>query len=157
MALHAQTNDATAAQGLTYGLMQGTQVLTLDGELPVEFLEPGDRILTRAGSRRLKSVEVSLVRNARMMRLGASTLGRERPDEDLLLPAAQPVLVRDWRAKALAGTAQAMIAVSRLADGEYIRSEIVDEARIFTLGFEEEVVIYAGGLEIGCQMQTARA
>lgn len=157
MALHAQTNDQTMTQGVTYGLMQGTPVLTLDGELPVEFLEPGDRILTRAGSRRLTSVEVSIVRNARMMRVGASTLGRERPEEDLLLPAAQPVLVRDWRAMALAGTAQAMIAVSRLADGEYIRGEIVDEARIFTLGFEEEVVIYAGGLELGCPRDSVRA
>lgn len=157
MAHQAQTKASAASQGLTYGLLQGTPVLTLDGELPVEFLEPGDRILTRAGSRRLKSVEVSIVRNARMMRVGASTLGRERPEEDLLLPASQPVLVRDWRAKALAGTAQAMIAVSKLADGEYIRGEIVAEARLFTLGFEEEVVIYAGGLELGCPMETVRA
>lgn len=156
MALRANAKKNAMTSGLTYGLALGTKVLTLDGELPVEFLEPGDRILTRSGSRRLISVEVSLVKNARMMRVGASTLGRERPEEDVLLPAAQPVLVRDWRAKAMAGSSQAMIPISRLADGEFIRGEIVAEVRLFALAFEEEVVVYAGGLELVCPKEAIR-
>ena len=58
---------------------------------------------------------------------------------------------------AFAGTDQALIAASRLTDGEYIRGEILDSARIFTLGFDEDAVIYAGGLELECSAVTAAA
>ncbi|MEX5729306.1 putative cupin superfamily protein [Rhodovulum iodosum] len=34
----------------------GTIVLTMDGALPVEFLSPGDRIVTRAGARVLRDI-----------------------------------------------------------------------------------------------------
>ena len=39
-------------------MLAGTMVRTLDGLIPVEFLTPGDRIVTRAGARRLTSVSV---------------------------------------------------------------------------------------------------
>ncbi|SDE83994.1 hypothetical protein SAMN04488117_101426 [Celeribacter baekdonensis] len=39
------------------GLPMGTEVMTADGILPVEYLEPGDRIITRAGMRRLRDID----------------------------------------------------------------------------------------------------
>jgi hypothetical protein len=39
------------------GLPVGTVVLTLDGALPVEFLNEGDRIVTRAGMRLLRRID----------------------------------------------------------------------------------------------------
>ena len=131
-------------------MLVGTPVLTLEGELPVEFLSPGDRILTRSGARRLKQVEVTVVQNARVVRVAHGTLGVDRPSEDVTVSAGQEILVRDWRAKALFGAPQAMIAAARLVDGEYIRAEVVAEARFFSLSFEDDAVIYAGGLELAC-------
>lgn len=131
-------------------MLAGTPVMTMEGELPVEFLQPGDRIVTRSGLRHLKQVEVSLVRNARVVQIAHSTLGIDRPCADVTVSAAQQILVRDWRAKAFCGTDMAMIAASKLADGEYIRRLMVAEARFFTLSFDEDVVIYAGGLELAC-------
>jgi hypothetical protein len=131
-------------------IMVGTPVLTLEGELPVEFLQPGDRILTRSGARKVAQVEVTVVHNARVVRISHGTLGVDRPTEDVTVSAGQQILIRDWRAKAMFGTAQAMIAASRLVDGEYIRAETVAEARFFTLSFEDDAVIYAGGLELAC-------
>jgi hypothetical protein len=154
MAQHKTDAAVSIDLGLTNGMMQGTKVLTLDGDIPVDFLEIGDRILTRSGCRELKSIEVSVVKNARMVRIGASTLGQERPEEDILVPANQKILVRDWRAIAFAGTKQAMISAIRLTDGEFIRGEMVHSARIYALGFEDEVVIYAGGLELACNAVT---
>jgi Hint domain len=133
-----------------HGMAMGTQVLTMDGALPVEFLTPGDRIVTRMGSRKLTSIEVTIVENARVIRLAADTLGVDRPMEEICVSPDQPILVRDWRAKAMAGTATAMIAAARLVDGEYIRMETVAEMRFYTLRFAEDVVIYAGGLELSC-------
>lgn len=149
-----QSNSKQATQWALVDKLQamlvGTHVMTMDGELPVEFLQPGDRILTRSGMRRLKQVEVSLVRNARVVRISHSTLGIDRPCADMTVSAAQEILVRDWRAKAFCGTDTAMIAASKLADGEYIRRLMVAEARFFALSFDEDVVIYAGGLELAC-------
>ncbi|MBW6417735.1 Hint domain-containing protein [Celeribacter sp. PS-C1] len=39
------------------GLPLGTKVMTADGILPVEYLEPGDRVITRAGMRRLLGID----------------------------------------------------------------------------------------------------
>ena len=36
----------------------GTVIYTLEGALPVEFLSPGDRIITRNGARHLRHVSV---------------------------------------------------------------------------------------------------
>lgn len=131
-------------------VLSGTPVLTLDGEMPVEYLQPGDRVLTRAGMRRLTELRVNLVQNARMVCISHETLGVDRPSEDLLVSAGQMVLVRDWRARALAGVPAALFPASRLVDGEYIRSQTLPEARLYTLVFEEEAIIYAGGLELVC-------
>lgn len=150
----AQVQSTAAAPGTAQAPLQamlaGTSVLTLEGELPVEFLQPGDRVLTRAGMRRLKQVEVSVVQNARVVCIAHGTLGVDRPAEDVMVSAAQQILVRDWRAKAMFGTNSAMIPAAKLADGEYIRGLTVAEARFFTLSFDEDAVIYASGLELSC-------
>ncbi|MFN3280301.1 MAG: Hint domain-containing protein [Tabrizicola sp.] len=125
-------------------------VRTLDGLIPVEFLAPGDRIVTRAGARRLASVSVVARKQANLVRIKASTMGHDRPDQDLLLSPGQPVLIRDWRAKALYGVPVAAIPAARLADGEFVCLETHCNARLFTLRFDEDEVIYAEGLELAC-------
>jgi hypothetical protein len=148
----AQASSSAVAPTLTslMAVVTGTPILTLNGELPVEMLQPGDRILTRAGARRLKQVEVTVVRNARVIRISQDTLGVDCPTEDLTVSAGQAILIRDWRAKAMFGKPQAMVPAARLADGAYIRAETLAEARFFSLSFEEDAVIYAGGLELAC-------
>ena len=39
------------------GLPLGSKVLTADGLLPVEYLEPGDRVITRAGMRQVLGID----------------------------------------------------------------------------------------------------
>ena len=113
-------------------------------------LAPGDRVITRSGAKVLKAIEVVVVRDAAMVRISVSALGHDRPEGDLYVAPSQPILVRDWRAKALYGRAVTMIEAQRLADGDYIRREMVAEVRLFTLRFEREEVVYASGLELAC-------
>lgn len=40
-------------------LSEGTIIYTMDGALPVEYLVPGDRIITRSGAQLLTGLEVS--------------------------------------------------------------------------------------------------
>lgn len=150
LTLTFDTAEAIVESAPLQGITAGTTVLTLEGELPVQFLSTGDRIITRSGAKVLKDVEVAVVRDAAMVRISASALGHDRPEEDMFVAPAQPILVRDWRAKALYGKEAAMVEAQRLADGEYIRKELVAEVRLFTLRFEREEVVYAGGLELAC-------
>lgn len=141
---------AVQETALTQGITAGTTVLTLEGELPVQFLAPGDRVITRAGARVLKGIAVSVLQDAQMVRISASALGHDRPEDDVFVAPGQPILVRDWRAKALYNRNAAMVEAQRLVDGDYIRKEVVAEVRLFTLYFEQEEVLYAGGLELAC-------
>ena len=55
----------------------------------------------------------------------SDSLGVGKPADDVLVAADQPILIRDWRAKALFG--------------------------LFALHFDAPAVIFAGGLELACQ------
>lgn len=154
---HVRGQALQACRIPSAALAAGTGVLSLAGELPVEFLEPGDRIITRSGARILRSVEVTVVQNARVIRLSPHVLGANRPGADLVVAPDQPILIRDWRAQALYGAAQALVPAARLADGEYIRAETLAEVRLYTLRFDADEVIYAGGLELACPAETVAA
>lgn len=129
-------------------LAAGTPVLTLEGIMPVDQIVPGNRIVTRAGSVPVSDVTSTLVETPEMVRVSPSALCDPRPDDDMLLPADQPVLVRDWRARAMFGASQAMVPVRRLIDGQYIRPEPVAPIRMWRLCMPRAVVIYAGSLEV---------
>jgi hypothetical protein len=132
------------------GVASGTRIRTLDGILPVEYLTPGDRIVTRAGARRLMSLSATSRRVADLVCIRAGTLGHDRPDSDLWLAPRQRLLIRDWRARALYGRDVAAIPASRLIDDEFIFRAARREQRLFTLRFQDDEVIWAEGLELAC-------
>lgn len=154
---HNQFSGPAPALKQAGGLVAGTPVMTMDGELPVDYLIPGDRILTRSGMRKLTAISVRVDHNVAMVRIGSGTLGHDRPCVDTLVPLHQLILIRDWRAQALYGAPQALVAAGRLADGTHIAVETVDEVRVFLLEFADDVVIYAGGLELACMQATVNA
>lgn len=135
----------------TCGMVAGTTVLTLSGAMPVEFVAPGDRMITRAGARTVMAVDIAVVKDARVIRVREGVLGKDRPEADTMVAPKQPVLIRDWRAKAMVGLDQAVMTAERLVDGTYISAELLHEARIVTLRFAEPQVIFAAGLELGCE------
>ena len=138
--------DAVALQS---GLPAGTVVLTAEGELPVEHLMAGDRVITRtSGMAVLRAVEVSEGAVA-MVRIMAGSLGHTRPDRDMRLGPDTPVHIRDWRAQALFGTPTAMIPAARLVDGEFVAVEAAAPVRLYRLVFDRAQVVYADGLEVG--------
>lgn len=145
---------AAARPAPATGLFAGTRVLTLEGELPVEFLAPGDRIVTRSGARTLRRITARQAAPAEVIRIAAGSLGHDRPEAALTIGPAQPVLVRDWRARALFGAAQATVAAERLVDGSYIQRATLADAQLLTLEFDRAETIYAGGVELACPAVT---
>jgi hypothetical protein len=131
------------------GLCAGTTILTLDGELPVEHLSVGDRVISRtSGTAVLRDIIVT----EQMMtpiRIKAGSLGHTRPDRDMIVSPDAQLHIRDWRAEALFGTPTAMVPASRLIDGEFVAEETTRVMTLFRLVFDRAQIIYADGMEIG--------
>lgn len=130
------------------GIAQGAEVLTLDGALPVEYLMPGDRVITRTGARKIVRIHVTTLRGP-MIAIRPGSLGHNRPERQLLLAPQTRVMLRDWRAMALYGAKTVMVPVSRLADGEFIAPVAGAEVQLFSLEMECPEVIYVDGVEVG--------
>ena len=130
------------------GLCEGTQVMTLDGNLPVEYLAAGDRVVTRNGARTLRHVARRALTDCPILvRRGA--LGPGRPAADMYLAPDQGVHLRDWRARVLCGSDQRAVPVSRLRDGKHIVwGAQPREMRVYELEFTHQQVIYAEGVEV---------
>jgi len=153
---HVAAEDAGARVAPVRGIAAGTVVLTLDGALPVDFLSPGDRIVTREGMRILREVRVHRYSGPAIC-VKAGALGHDRPEQDLVLPETTPVLIRDWRPEALFGVPQAEVEIARLADGEFIAPTRALSMRLYELRFDTAQVVYAEGLELACEAVEAEA
>ena len=130
------------------GLQADSIILTLQGERPISDLAVGDRVITRdSGTALVRSVRSHKV-TTRAVRILAGSLGHTRPECDVTLPAGQPVLVRDWRARALFNVRQAMVAAHRLIDGEFITDAGEQEMTLYELEFEAPHILYVDGLEV---------
>ncbi|MBD3787361.1 MAG: Hint domain-containing protein [Sphingomonadales bacterium] len=137
------------------GLAQGTRVLTLDGALPVEYLSPSDRVVTRGGMRLLRAVQVTQARGP-LLRVAAGTLGHDRPEKPLLVGARAQVLLRGWRAQAMFGQREALVGLARLVDGVNVCRVAGEGRRLFTLHFDMAEVLYAEGVEIGARVASVK-
>ncbi|MGR3365286.1 MAG: Hint domain-containing protein [Maritimibacter harenae] len=134
------------------GLGIGTQVMTTDGAIPVEFLCPGDGIVTRdAGVMRLKDIAVRTLPMAQLVRVRPSVLDELGDGRDIVLAARQKLLIRDWRARAMFGTRAALVEARRMADGAYV-TRLGGRApmRVFQLTFADgrHLVQIGGGLTV---------
>lgn len=137
--------DASLIAG---GVPLGSTILTMAGEMPVEHVMPGDRVITRdKGSSVVRNVQRRKIR-CKAVKILAGSLGDTRPECDVVLPAEQPVLVRDWRAKALFGQREATVRAGALIDDEYITSLGEVELEVIALVFDEAHVLYVDGLEV---------
>ena len=139
--------DAPLAR-IEAGLPTGTPTLTMDGELPVDHLSPGDRIVTRdGGAAVLRSVGLSRGWIA-PIEVARGCLGHDRPDRAVLLAPETLVHLRDWRAQVLFGADSIDVPAHRLIDGRHVRALEGREVTLVTLGFDAPRIVYAAGLEV---------
>ena len=130
------------------GLLQGTTLLTLEGEMPVEFINVGDKVITRdSGITKIEHIQRS-TRMVRTISVAAGSLGHQRPERDAILAGDQMCLIRDWRAQALFSADRALIAAHTLVDGEFIRDLGMQEQTLIQLFCDGPHILYADGLEV---------
>lgn len=130
------------------GILTGTTIRTPDGEVPIEDLSPGDLVTTRnSGAVSLIAVEWDTVFE-QTVEFTPGAIGRDIPQTDLLLPASQPILLRDWRADVIFGQPQAIAPAGLLVDHGLILDRGEQELNLHRLVFERDQIIYAAGLEL---------
>lgn len=72
-----RNNTSSAfAPNMAKGLVAGTRVMTLDGELPVQFLTVGDLLITRSGTKRLRAVTKREVLRTELVEIPAGRIAR---------------------------------------------------------------------------------
>ena len=136
-------------------LAAGTVVWTADGAIPVEYLTPGDRIVTRSSGYATLIEAASLTAVLPLVRIAAHGLGRQRPDCPVTLPADQAILLRGPLAQDLAGRSMAIRpAAALVASG---RAEVLGTraCALVSLQLERGDILYASGLEIAAALITA--
>jgi len=143
-----QTGQFAPFASRDIGLLQGTALLTLEGEMPVEFVNIGDKLITRdSGIARVEHIQRS-TRLVHTIALAAGSLGHTRPERDACLAGDQMCLIRDWRAQAMFGADRALVAARTLVDGEFIRDLGMQEQTLFQIFCDGPHILYADGLEL---------
>lgn len=107
-----------------------TMVMTTQGEVPVEWLATGHRVITRDhGAQPILWLGRVRVRGSDLIRapllgpleIAKGALGPERPNHPLLLSRAHRVLVEGPLVELNLGTGEALAQIDDLADGDFVR------------------------------------
>lgn len=133
---------------LDTGLIKGAVLRTLEGDMPVEFLSVGDKLITRdTGISKVQHIQRT-TRDVRVIGFAAGSLGDTRPEHDAHLAGDQMVLVRDWRARAIFNADRALVAARTLVDGEFVTDLGLQETTLFQIFCDGPHILYADGLEV---------
>lgn len=136
----------------------GTQILTPAGNVNIETLVAGDRVVTRDhGVQRIRWVGTTSVGAKRiatnphlrpiLIRKGA--LGHDLPESDLRVSRQHRILVRDWRAEVLFGAEAGVLvpAFTLCNDHSIVPENQTAPLTYIHIAFDNHEVIYAEGVE----------
>lgn len=133
----------------------GTLIRTADGNIPVESLKPGDRVLTLdhgyqeirwIGAKKLPAVSLMLNPNLRPVRIRKNALGEGQPARDLEVSPQHRIMIRSSIAQRMFGCMEVLVSAKSLLEVDGI--EVVEDmapVEYFHLLFDSHEVIYANG------------
>jgi len=149
--------DCGAAQDAVVCFTSGTRIATEQGAVPVETLRGGDRILTKdngpqeliwTGGRRLSGARLHAMPQLRPVRLRASALGVDVPDDELIVSPQHRIVVRGPVARALFNTDEVLACARDLVND---RTIVIDrqlrQVSYVHLMLDAHQVVFANGVE----------
>lgn len=136
----------------------GTMILTPKGEVAIETLVAGDRVVTRdhgvqairwIGSTELAPVMLDLNKNLRPILIKKGALGTDLPSQDLRVSRQHRILVRDWRAEMMFGSEGGVLvpAFTLCNDSSIIEERPKDIVTYIHMAFDNHEIVYADGVE----------
>ncbi len=124
-------------------VIQGTRLWTADGEIPVEYLNPGDRVITRLGGmQRIAAIE-SLTAVVPLVRIMAGALSKTRPEAPITLLATQAL-----RLGGRGGSGPRTLRAWDLVAEDRAFDLGPAPASLFHIHLPETDTLYAGGIEL---------
>ena len=136
----------------------GTRILTPNGQVAIEDLDVGDRVITRdhgvqtirwIGATKLSAGYVAAMPSLRPILIRKGALGENQPEQDMRLSRQHRVLVRDWRAEVMFGVEGGVLvpAFSLCNDKTVIEEKPTKDVVYIHMAFDDHEVIYADGIE----------
>ena len=141
------------------GLAAGVQLRTPCGPRRVEFVRPGDMIVTRDNGlqpvrlvwrRQVTSRHMRLGASCAPIRLKARVLGPMMPRQDLLLARDHRLLVPGWRLVGWPDDRPALVAagdIAGMSDGAYV-DRSCEELTLYHFVFDTPQVLNANGMPV---------
>jgi hypothetical protein len=136
----------------------GTRLRTDRGEIAIEDLDVGDRLLTRddgpqeviwSGHRRMSGARLFALPDQRPIRLRSGALGVDRPDADLVVSPEHRVLVSGPATRDLWGEAEVLVRAGDLVGDRGITVDhSLRETWYIHLMLKRHQVVWANGLEV---------
>ncbi len=149
------TDGVDVVQVVCFG--RGTRIATETGEIAVEQLAAGDRVLCGdgiareiawVGSRAVDRAALKRHPNWRPFRVRENAFGAGRPQRALTLSPNHAVLLRDWRAELLFGEHEVLVPIKHLAnDHSVLRDRSGDPVEYFHILLDGHHTVIADGLE----------
>ncbi|EEE38671.1 hemolysin-type calcium-binding region [Rhodobacteraceae bacterium KLH11] len=134
----------------------GTRILTDKGEVLVEHLKPGDRLVTLDDdapqplqlvlSRRVRYADLIKAPELRPVRIVAGALGQNLPERDMLVSRQHRMLTRSAIAQRMFETQSVLVSAIRLTGlpGVFVDTSVTD-VTYFHLVFDKHVIVFAEG------------
>lgn len=131
----------------------GTLIATRTGELPVEMLEVGDRVITRdnglqevrwIGQRRLEALDLEAEPHLRPVLLRQGSLGRDLPERDTMLSPNHRVLVARDRSTIAVQEREVLVAAKHLV-GDGVQSVASCGTVYLHIMFDRHEVVLSNG------------
>ncbi|PJE25648.1 Hemolysin-type calcium-binding repeat-containing protein [Pseudooceanicola antarcticus] len=132
----------------------GSLIATMRGEVPVEQLQPGDRVITRdngmqelrwIGKRTLGPQELAAAPHLQPVLLREGALGNGLPHRDLVVSPQHRMLIRSDRASLLYEESEVLVAAKDLAGMPGVERLSNREVTYLHLLFDQHEVILANG------------
>jgi hypothetical protein len=125
----------------TGGIARGARVMTARGPIPVEVLEPGERIVTRErGMVRLRSVTPY---RGRSCMIGEGGVGLARPERLGGAVQGRQIVLHDWRTPVHHGST---VTAARAYDGPILAR--IGHQDLFRLDLGAPLTIFVDGMEV---------
>jgi hypothetical protein len=124
-----------------------TLILTEQGQVPVQDLRPGDRVITLdAGPQPIRWISarrVDATGSQAPIRLKQGSFGNSA---DLLVSPQHRILLRDWRAELLFGSAEVLVAARDLVNDLTVRPSPTPQLEYHHFMFDRHQIVCANGI-----------
>jgi Hint domain len=149
--------SVTGRDGNILCFARGTDILTPDGEVPVETLAAGDLVICGdgrshpirwVGGRKVDAATLRAHPDLCPVRIDRNALGAHRPDKPLRLSPQHKILLGDWRAELLFGEDKVLATAKSLRNDMTIRSDKACRSiEYFHILLQTHQTVFANGLE----------